>query len=131
MSAGLGLETAGAPHSADVWNYDVRLRGTGEVIRQNLFGRAATFSLVGQLSIRERRVEATWQQPYFFGIPINTFLNAWWEQEQLRELLMLRIFSSPLWLKAKFNVSERLLWMSTESMWRRTKLWKEDFNQLL
>ncbi len=82
VSAGLGLETAGAPHSADVWNYDVRLRGTGEIIRQNLFGRAATLSLVGQLSIRERRVVATWQQPYFFGIPINTFLNAWWEQEQ-------------------------------------------------
>ena len=82
VSAGLGLETAGAPNSADVWNYDVRLRGTGEVIRQNLFGRAATLSLVGQLSIRERRVVATWQQPYFFGIPINTFLNAWWEQEQ-------------------------------------------------
>jgi outer membrane protein insertion porin family len=82
VSAGLGLETAGAPSSADVWNYDVRLRGTGEVIRQNLFGRAATLSLVGQLSIRERRAVATWQQPYFFGIPINTFLNAWWEQEQ-------------------------------------------------
>jgi outer membrane protein insertion porin family len=82
VSAGLGLETAGAPHSADVWNYDVRLRGTGEIIRQNLFGRAATLSLVGQLSIREQRVVATWQQPYFFGIPINTFLNAWWEQEQ-------------------------------------------------
>ncbi len=82
VSAGLGLETAGAPHSADVWNYDVRLRGTGEIIRQNLFGTAATLSLVGQLSIQERRVVTTWQQPYFFGIPINTFLNAWWEQEQ-------------------------------------------------
>ena len=82
VSAGLGLETVGAPNSADVWNYDVRLRGTGEIIRQNLFGTAATFSLVGQLSIQERRIVGTWQQPYFFGIPINTFLNAWWEQEQ-------------------------------------------------
>lgn len=82
VSAGLGLETAGAPHSFDVWNYDVRLRGTAEVMRNNLFGRAAQLSLVGQLSIRERRAVMTWQQPYFFGVPLATYLNAWWEQEE-------------------------------------------------
>ncbi len=82
VSAGLGLETAGAPHSFDVWNYDARLRGTAEVMRNNLFGTAAQLSLVGQLSIRERRVVTTWQQPYFFGVPLSTYLNAWWEQEE-------------------------------------------------
>ena len=82
VSAGLGLESVGAPHSVDLWNYDVRVRATGEVMRNNLFGSAAQLSLVGQLSIRERRAVATWQQPYFFGIPISSFLNAWWEQEE-------------------------------------------------
>ncbi len=82
LSAGLGLETATAPESVDVWNEDVRLRGTGEVMRGNLFGSAAQLSLVGQLSIRERRVVASWQQPYFFRVPMKTYLSSWWEQEE-------------------------------------------------
>lgn len=82
VSAGLGLETANEPHSFDVWNYDVRVRGTAELTRSNVFGTAAQFSLVGQLSVRETRFLAGWQQPYFFKLPIETFVNAWWEQEQ-------------------------------------------------
>ncbi len=82
LSAGLGLETSTAPESVDVWNEDVRLRGTGEVMRGNLFGTAAQLSLVGQLSIRERRAVASWQQPYFFNVPLETYLSAWWEQEE-------------------------------------------------
>jgi outer membrane protein assembly complex protein YaeT len=82
LSAGLGLETATATESVDVWNEDVRLRGTGEVMRGNLFGTAAQLSLVGQLSIRERRAVASWQQPYFFRVPMKTYLSAWWEREE-------------------------------------------------
>lgn len=81
VSAGLGLETAGQPYTFDVWNYDVRLRATGELIRGNIFGTAAQISLVGQLSIREKRIVASWQQPYFFKLPLETFLSGWWEQE--------------------------------------------------
>ncbi|NOR14604.1 MAG: BamA/TamA family outer membrane protein [Candidatus Aminicenantes bacterium] len=82
VSAGLGLETANEPHSFDVWNYDVRVRGTAELTRGNIFGTAAQFSLVGQLSVRAKRLMAAWQQPYFFKLPLETFVNAWWEEEQ-------------------------------------------------
>jgi len=82
VSAGVGLETVNEPRSFEVWNFDVRVRGTAELTRSNVFGTAAQFSLVGQVSIRENRIVASWQQPYFFKIPLETFVNGWWEQEQ-------------------------------------------------
>lgn len=80
-SLGLGLETKEEPISFQVWNSVVRPRGTAEYIRSNIFGTAAQLSLVGQISLKERRAVLSWDQPYFFGIPMQTFLNAWLERE--------------------------------------------------
>jgi outer membrane protein insertion porin family len=82
VSLGIGLETKNEPRSFEIWNNVVRPRGTTEFIRNNIFGTAAQFSLVGQLSIKEKRAVAIWEQPYLFGIPVETFLNAWLEQEE-------------------------------------------------
>lgn len=82
VSLGLGLETKKEPRSFEVWNNEVRLRGTAELIRNNILGTAAQLSLVGQISIREKRAVASWQQPYFFGIPLRPVLNAWIEREE-------------------------------------------------
>jgi len=82
VGLGVGLETKNEPRSFDIWNNIVRPRGTAEYIRSNIFGTAARVSLVGQLSLKEKRLVFSWEQPYFFGIPIQTFLNAWLEQEE-------------------------------------------------
>lgn len=82
VSLGIGLETKNEPRSFEIWNNVVRPRGTTEFIRSNIFGTAAQFSLVGQLSIKEKRAVVIWEQPYLFGIPVEMFLNAWLEQEE-------------------------------------------------
>lgn len=82
VSLGLGMETKTEPRSFDIWNNVMRPRGTAELIRSNILGTAAQISLVGQLSIKERRGVVSWEQPYFFGIPVQTYLNAWLEQEE-------------------------------------------------
>ena len=79
---GLGLETKYAPSSFAVWDYVVRPRGTLELIRSNMFGSAAQLSLVGQVSLREQRAVASWEQPYFFGIPSQMLINGWLEREE-------------------------------------------------
>jgi len=81
-SLGLGLETKSDPQFPAVWKNVVRLRGTGEFIRNNIFGSAAQVSLVGQLSLKEKRAVVSWEQPYFFRIPMQTFVNAWLEREE-------------------------------------------------
>ena len=81
-SLGLGIETKNVPKSFAVWDYVVRPRGTAELIRSNIFGSAAQLSLVGQVSIREQRAVASWEQPYFLGIPTQLFVNAWLEREE-------------------------------------------------
>ena len=81
-SLGLGLETKNVPKSFAVWDYIVRPRGTAEFIRSNIFGSAAQLSLVGQVSLREQRAVASWEQPYFLGIPSQMFVNAWLEREE-------------------------------------------------
>ncbi len=81
-SLGLGLETKNVPKSFAVWDYVVRPRGTAEFIRSNIFGSAAQFSLVGQFSLREQRAVASWEQPYFLGIPGQMIMNAWLEREE-------------------------------------------------
>ena len=81
VSLGLGLETKNEPRTFSVWNNVARLRGTAELIRNNIFGRAAQLSLVGQFSLREKRGVISWEQPYFFGMPLQTYLNAWLERE--------------------------------------------------
>jgi len=79
---GLGLETKNEPRSFEVWNNEFRPRGTAEYIRSNLFGTAAQISVVGQLSLVERRAVFSWEQPYFFGLHLQTYLNAWLEREE-------------------------------------------------
>jgi len=82
VSLGLGIETKNVPKSFAVWDYVVRPRGTAELIRSNIFGSAAQLSLVGQVSLLEQRAVASWEQPYFLGIPTQLFVNAWLEREE-------------------------------------------------
>jgi len=79
---GLGIETLNEPRSFAVWNSVVRPRGTAELIRNNILGRGAQLSLVGQISLRDRRAVLSWEQPYFFGLRMQTFLNSWLEREE-------------------------------------------------
>jgi len=79
---GLGVETLSEPKSFEIWNNAFRLRGTAEYIRSNLFGTAAQLSSVGQVSLREQRMVLSLEQPYFFGLPMESFLNAWIEREE-------------------------------------------------
>ena len=58
-----------------------RLRGTAEFIRSNIFGTASQVSLVSQFSLVEKRAVVSWEQPYFFGVPMQTSMNAWLEGE--------------------------------------------------
>jgi outer membrane protein insertion porin family len=80
-SLGLGLESKSQPRTFAVWDNEYRLRGTAEYIRYNVFGSAAQASLVGQISLRETRGVFSWRQPYFFGLPLETYLNIWVERE--------------------------------------------------
>jgi len=80
---GVGLETRGNVRSASsLIDTSLRVRGTAEFMRGNMFGSAASLSLVAQFSLSEKRIVATWQQPYFlFNIPVETFINGWIEEE--------------------------------------------------
>jgi len=80
-SLGFGLESKNKPRTFAVWNNEYRLRGIAEYIRYNVFGLAAQASLVGQISLRETRGVFSWRQPYFFGLPLETYLNVWVERE--------------------------------------------------
>jgi len=81
-SLGIGMETRNPPRTYAVWDYAFRPRGTAELIRYNIFGTAAQASLVGQLSFRETRGVFSWRQPYIFGLPMETYFNAWLEKEE-------------------------------------------------
>ncbi|MFW6124403.1 MAG: POTRA domain-containing protein [Acidobacteriota bacterium] len=81
VSLGVGLETKNEPRFFQAWNSIIRPRETAELIRGNIFGTGAQLSVVGQLSIKEKRGVISWEQPYLFGIPIDTYLNAWLERE--------------------------------------------------
>lgn len=80
-SLGIGLETKTKISDYAVWDYQFWARGTAELIRNNIFGTAAQASLVGQISFRETRGVFAWKQPYFFGLPMETYFNAWLEKE--------------------------------------------------
>jgi len=79
-SLGVGLETATKPEAFGIWDVSWRLRGTAEFIRSNVFGSAGQASLVGQYSLADKRAVLSWEQPYFFGLPIVTSWNTWVEQ---------------------------------------------------
>ena len=80
---GIGLETRDTFRSASsLLETSLRLRGTAEYMRGNMFGSAASLSFVTQFSLSEKRVVVTWQQPYFlFNIPVETYINGWVEAE--------------------------------------------------
>ncbi|MCX7975427.1 MAG: outer membrane protein assembly factor BamA [Candidatus Aminicenantes bacterium] len=81
-SVGLGFETRNEPRSFEIWNNVLRLRGTAEIVRTNLFGDASQLSFVSQLSLKETRGVVSWEQPYFFGLPLRGYLNMWLEREE-------------------------------------------------
>ena len=80
---GAGLETRDTFRSAaSLLEASLRLRGTAEYMRGNMFGSAASLSFVTQFSLSEKRLVLTWQQPYFlFDIPVETYINGWAEAE--------------------------------------------------
>lgn len=83
VGLGVGVETKDPVRSSSLLlAADLRLRGTAEYMRSNVFGRAASLSLVSQFSLSEKRVVVIWQQPYFFfNLRVPTSLNAWVEEE--------------------------------------------------
>ncbi|MGB8952324.1 MAG: POTRA domain-containing protein [Candidatus Aminicenantales bacterium] len=82
VGLGVGLETKGEPHTFAIWDNVIRPRGTVEFIRSNIFGRASQFSLITQFSLKEKIGVVSWEEPYFFGIRMPTYLNAWLEREE-------------------------------------------------
>jgi len=81
-SAGLGLETMDNPWASAISMNGLRMRAIAEYMRSNISGRAANLSFVSQFSLAEKRAVASWEQPYFlFSFPLQTFFNAWYEEE--------------------------------------------------
>ncbi|MCX8159680.1 MAG: BamA/TamA family outer membrane protein [Candidatus Saccharicenans sp.] len=78
---GLGIETREEARSLALWENDLRPRVTAEYIRYNLFKNASQVSLVGQLSLVEKRLVATWQQPHFLGLRMRTYFSGYLEKE--------------------------------------------------
>jgi outer membrane protein assembly complex protein YaeT len=81
-SLGVGLDTTGPSRIFAFRDYRFQPRGTVELVRHNIFGTAAQASLVGQWSSIEKRGIFSWRQPYFFGLPMETYINAWLENEE-------------------------------------------------
>ena len=117
-SLGLGLETKTEPRTFAVWNNAFRLRGTADLIRNNIFGSATQLSLVGQLSLKEKRAVLSWEQPYVFGLPLQTYVNIWLERESRKSFTYDR---QGLSLTALKPVSENLLFLAT-LRWAETTL---------
>jgi len=113
---GVGLETRSERQTFALWNNPVRLRGTAEFIKSNVLGSAAQLSLVGQLSLKERRGVLSWEQPYFFGLPMKTFMNAWLEREERESFTFDRQGVS---LTAIKSISKDVLFLTT-MRWART-----------
>jgi outer membrane protein assembly complex protein YaeT len=82
IGLGAGLETKSKTVAFEVWNYSLRPRGTVELVRGNMFGRAALLSLVGQFSLVEKRAVVSWDEPTLLGLPYRASLNAWLEREE-------------------------------------------------
>jgi outer membrane protein insertion porin family len=113
---GVGLETRSEPQTFALWNNPVRLRGTAEFIRSNVLGSGAQLSLVGQFSLKEKRGVFSWEQPYFFGLAMQTYLNVWMEREGRESFTFDRQGVSFTAIKP---VSKELLFLTT-LRWART-----------
>ena len=100
VGLGLGLETKGTPWLSSVGIEDIRLRGTAEYMRSNIFGRASNLSFIAQFSIKEKRGVISWESPYFVGIPVDTYLNAWLEEEDRVSFGFEREGVSLSWIKS-------------------------------
>ncbi len=118
VSLGVGLETKNEPRSLALWENDIKLRGTAEFIRSNIFGAASQISLVSQFSLVEKRAVASWEQPYFLGVPMQTILNGWIEGEDRTSFGFDRRGFS---LNVVKPLSPRFVLLGTLS-WSRTKL---------
>ena len=116
-AVGIGLETKTEPQS-NVWNTVIIPRGTAEYIRSNILGSAAQLSLIGQFSLKEKRGVISWEQPYFFGYPMATYLNAWWEREERRSF---RYERRGISLTGIHSLSENMMILLT-LRWVRTEL---------
>ena len=81
VGVGLGIETREEVKSLVLWENDLRPRVTAEYIRYNAFGNASQASLVGQFSLVEKRLVASWQLPYFFGLRMRTYFSGYLEKE--------------------------------------------------
>lgn len=81
LGLGIGMETASAPQSFDIGQNSIRPRGTAEFILGNVFGRAAQLSFVTQFSLKEKRGVFSWEDRYFFGLPLQTTFLAWLERD--------------------------------------------------
>jgi outer membrane protein assembly complex protein YaeT len=118
-AVGIGLETKTEPQSLfRIWNTVVIPRGTAEYIRSNILGSAAQLSLSGQFSLKEKRAVISWEQPYFFGHPMETYLNAWLEREERRSFSYERRGIS---LTGINSISENMIFLLT-LRWVRTEL---------
>jgi outer membrane protein insertion porin family len=117
-SLGVGLETKNEPRSLALWENDIKLRGTAEFIRTNIFGAASQISLVSQFSLVEKRAVASWEQPYILGVPMQTVVNAWIEGEDRTSFGFDRRGVS---LNVVKPLSPRFVLLGTLS-WSRTKL---------
>lgn len=82
ISVGAGLETKNEPMTFNLGKNVIGPRATAEFIRGNMFGRAAQLSLISQFSQREKRAVVSWEQPFLFGLPIQTTANVWLEREE-------------------------------------------------
>lgn len=118
ISLGIGLETKNEPRTFTIWNNVIRPRGTTEFIRSNMFGRAFQLSLVGQFSLKEKRGVISWEQPNFFGLPLQTYLNAWLEREERKSFSYDRRGISFTAIK---SISKNRLFLTT-LRWARTTL---------
>lgn len=118
ISLGVGLETKNEPQTSAIWDNAIRLRGTAEFIRNNIFGSASQISLVGQFSLKEKRGVISWEQPYLFGLSLQTFVNAWLEREERKSFSFDRRGVSMTSIK---SFSENWLFLTT-LRWVRTTL---------
>lgn len=115
---GLGMETATKPQSSALWENDFRLRGIVELVRSNVFGSAGQASFIGQFSLIESRAVLSWEQPYFFGLPLKTYVNAWAERESRESFAYDRQGVSLTTIRP---VSEKSMFLAT-LMWAETTL---------
>lgn len=118
IGLGIGLETKSEPYTFAIWNNVIRPRGTAEFIRGNILGTASQLSLVAQGSFGEKRGVISWEQPYLFGLPWQSSLNAWVEEEERKSYSYERRGIS---LTAIKSVAEGITFLTT-LRWVRTNL---------